>query len=160
MGVIETLPGLANMRTRRKFRSRRVSEILRTFDAAEALLLLAGLPLERIVDRGGFLDPAPCSSTRENLSFLRIRGDNDGGVTRLSATVLTKRFLVGWRGRCSIVYEWRWSGWRSVALAGTQMTSVVGDGNEWIVDPHPLEWYCEAIYTSTEVLAMFPGLCI
>ncbi|MFS7964916.1 hypothetical protein Hanom_Chr08g00755981 [Helianthus anomalus] len=38
------------------------------------------------------------------------------------------------------------------------MASVVGDGNEWIVDPHPLEWYGEAIYTSAEVLAMFPGV--
>ncbi|MFS7953182.1 hypothetical protein Hanom_Chr07g00615551 [Helianthus anomalus] len=146
------------MRTMRKFRSWRVSEILKTFDAAEALLLLTGLPSERVADRGGFLDTAPYSSTRENFSSLRIRGDNDEGVTRLSATVLTQRVLVGWRGCCSIVYERRRSDRRSVALAGTQMASVVGDGNEWIGDPHPLEWFGEAIYTSAEVLTMFPGV--
>ncbi|MFS8002102.1 hypothetical protein Hanom_Chr13g01198161 [Helianthus anomalus] len=158
MGVIEILPDLANMRTRRKFRSQRISEILRTFDVVEALLLLAGLPPERVSDRGGFLDSAPYSSTREHFSSLHIRGDKDEGVTPLSATVLTQRFPVGWRGRCSIVYERRQSNRRSVAMAGTQMASVVGDGNEWIVNPHPLEWYGEAIYTSAEVLALFSGV--
>ncbi|MFS8019334.1 hypothetical protein Hanom_Chr15g01402591 [Helianthus anomalus] len=116
------------------------------------------LPPERVADRGGFLDTAPYSSARENFSSLRIRGDNDEGVTRLSATVLSQCFPVGWRGGCSIVYERRWSDRRSVTPTRTQMAHVMGDGNKWIVDPHPLEWYGEAIYTSVEVLAMFLGV--
>ncbi|MFS7961384.1 hypothetical protein Hanom_Chr08g00714381 [Helianthus anomalus] len=63
------------------------------------------------------------------------------------------------KGRCSVVYKRRQSGRLSAILVGAQMmTSDVGDWegeNQWIVDPHPLEWYGEALHTPLEVLAMF-----
>ncbi|MFS7956076.1 hypothetical protein Hanom_Chr07g00650301 [Helianthus anomalus] len=80
--------------------------------------------------------------------------DANEGVTRLSAHALTQDFPFDWKGYCSIVYQRRR---RDPCLAPPTETPMVPvDDNEWIVDPHPLEWYGEALYTSVEVLSMFP----
>ncbi|MFS8002515.1 hypothetical protein Hanom_Chr13g01202981 [Helianthus anomalus] len=155
MGVIETLPDLAKMRTRRRFRSRRVSEILKNFDAAEALLQLRGLSSE-----GAAGSNVPFLYSGENYASRRSRGDNGEGVTRLSANVLMQSFPSDRRGRCLVVYQRRPSGRLSATPAGVPMTAstiVGGEGeNPWIIDPHPLEWYGEALHTPLEVLDMFP----
>ncbi|MFS8007308.1 hypothetical protein Hanom_Chr14g01259491 [Helianthus anomalus] len=64
------------------------------------------------------------------------------------------------RGQCSVVYKRRQSGRPFAIPVDAQMTtSIMGDGegeNPWIIDPHPLKWYGEALHTPLEVLAMFP----
>ncbi|MFS7950128.1 hypothetical protein Hanom_Chr07g00579731 [Helianthus anomalus] len=152
------LSDLVIMRTRRKYRSWRVSEILKTFDAAEALLLLGGPVAEVAAGSGGFLCTVPFPHTGEHFAPLRTRVDNDEGFIRLSENVLTQGFPADWRSRCTVVYKQRRNDRSSETPAGTQMTSAVGDGTEWIVDPHPLELYGEPLHTSVEVLAMFPGV--
>ncbi|MFS7953469.1 hypothetical protein Hanom_Chr07g00619001 [Helianthus anomalus] len=137
------------MRTRRRFRSRRVSEIRKTFDAAEALLLRAGLLMETVVGNGGVRGTVPLVSTIRNHASSRDVDDNNEGVTRLSAHALTQAFQVDWKGRCSIVYL-RHRRDRCLAPP-TEIPMVLVDDNVWIVDPRPLEWYGEALYTSTKV---------
>ncbi|MFS7929539.1 hypothetical protein Hanom_Chr04g00333671 [Helianthus anomalus] len=148
------------MRTGRKYRSRRVTEILKTLDAAEAMLRLGSLTSEKTVESDRFSSTVlhPCRG--RNGIPCPIGVDVNAGVTRLSANVLMQSFPSDRRGRYSIVYKRRQS-WRpSTTTADAQMTtSAMGDGegeNPWIADPHPLEWYGEALHTPLEVLAMLP----
>ncbi|MFS8019927.1 hypothetical protein Hanom_Chr15g01409491 [Helianthus anomalus] len=147
------------MRTRRKYRSRRVSEILKTFDAAEALLHLGGLPSEKVAGSKGFPGTVPYSYSGENYACFCTRGDNVEGVTRLSANVLMQSFPSDRRGRCSVVYQQRQSGRLSAIPDDVPMSAsamVGGEGeNPLIIDPHLLEWFGEALHTPLEVLDMF-----
>ncbi|MFS7977606.1 hypothetical protein Hanom_Chr10g00905991 [Helianthus anomalus] len=63
------------------------------------------------------------------------------------------------RGRCMMVDKRRHGDRRCAIPARAQMRTSAVDGEEndkdWIVDPHPLEWYGEALNTPAEVLAMF-----
>ncbi|MFS7988988.1 hypothetical protein Hanom_Chr11g01041431 [Helianthus anomalus] len=157
-----SLPDLVNMKTCRKYRLRRVSEILKTLDTVDAMLHFGSLTPEKAVESEGFFCtmPRPCKGKDDILFPTGV--DDDAGVTRLSANVLMKSFPSDQRGRCSVVYKRRQSGRLSAILAEAQMmTSVVGDGegeNQWIVVPHPLEWYGEALHIPLEVLAMFPDV--
>ncbi|MFS7946649.1 hypothetical protein Hanom_Chr06g00538851 [Helianthus anomalus] len=128
---------------------------MKTFDAAEALLLLAGLSMETVAGNGGVRGTVLPLSTGRNHASSRAVDDNNEGVTRLSAHALTQVFPVDRKGHCSIVYQ-RCRRDRCLAPP-TEIPMVPVDDNEWIVDPHPLEWYGEALYTSEEVLAMFLG---
>ncbi|MFS7919562.1 hypothetical protein Hanom_Chr03g00214081 [Helianthus anomalus] len=98
---------------------------------------------------------------KDDVPFFTGSG-SDAGVMLLSADALMQVFLSDRRSRCTIVYKRRQSDRRCADPARAQMmTSAVGDeekNNDWIVDPHPLEWYGEALQTPAEVLAMFPDV--
>ncbi|MFS8024390.1 hypothetical protein Hanom_Chr16g01462661 [Helianthus anomalus] len=149
------------MRTRRRFRSRRVSEILKTFDAVVALLLLVGLSMDMVARNGGVRGTIPPVATARTHASSRVVDDNNGGVTRLSAHALIQAFPVGWKGRCLIVYRRRRHD-PCLTPADVHMTvPATGDGgvsNPLIVDPHPLAWYGEVLHTPLDVLDIFPGV--
>ncbi|MFS8009026.1 hypothetical protein Hanom_Chr14g01279731 [Helianthus anomalus] len=148
------------MRTSRKYRSRWVTEILKTLDAAEAMLRLRSPSPEKAVGGTGFSCTVlyPCKG-KHGIPF-PTRVVDDAGVTRLSANVSMQSFPSDRRGRCSVVDKRRQSGRPSAISADAQTTtSAMADGegeNPWIIDPHPLEWYGETLYTPLEVLAIFP----
>ncbi|MFS8020879.1 hypothetical protein Hanom_Chr16g01420971 [Helianthus anomalus] len=146
----------------RKYRLRRVSEILKTLDDADAMVCLVDQTPGKAVGNEGFLYTVPCPGKgKDDVPFLTGVGD-DAGVMLLSDDALMRVFPSDQRGRCTVVYKRRRSDRRFAILAGALMIkSAVGDGekdNEWIVDPHPLEWYGEALHTPAEVLAMFPDV--
>ncbi|MFS7997037.1 hypothetical protein Hanom_Chr12g01137001 [Helianthus anomalus] len=95
------------MRTRRRIRSRRISKILKTFEAAEALLLLAGLSTETVARNGGIRGTIHFVATGRTHASSRAVNDNNEGVTRLSAHALIQAFPVDSKGLFSIVYQWR-----------------------------------------------------
>ncbi|MFS7948025.1 hypothetical protein Hanom_Chr06g00555101 [Helianthus anomalus] len=144
------------MRTRRQVRRRRVPEILRVLDAADALLDLSdSLTAPAVWDE----DVNGTNLYDSNWIRSRLADDNNGGVTRLSAHLVTLSFPVDQRGSCSIVYQ---RCRRAVppfeVSAGGDATVVAGDGGEnanpWAVDPHPLSDYGEVLHTPFAVLDM------
>ncbi|MFS7997038.1 hypothetical protein Hanom_Chr12g01137011 [Helianthus anomalus] len=154
------------MRTKRRFRSRRISKILKTFEIAKALLPLAGLSTETVARNGGLRGSIPFVATGRTHAYSRAVNDNNEGVTRLSAHALIQAFPVDSKGLFSIVYRRRR---RDPCLAPpTEVPADVhvtvssmddwGGSNPLIVDPHPLAWYGEMLHTPLEVLDMFPGV--
>ncbi|MFS8006986.1 hypothetical protein Hanom_Chr14g01255651 [Helianthus anomalus] len=153
------------MRTRRRFRCRRISKILKSFDPADGLLLLSDLSTETVARDGGVHGAVLHESSR-NLALSHSVDDNNEGVTRLSAYAVTQAFPADWRGRCSIVYQRCRRGSCSAPPVeiptGVHMVAPAtsdGEGiNPWIVDPHPLAWYGEVLHTLLGVLDMFPDV--
>ncbi|MFS7891327.1 hypothetical protein Hanom_Chr00s000280g01633351 [Helianthus anomalus] len=88
--------------------------------------------------------------------------DGDAGGKLLSADALMRVFPYDSRGRFKVVYKRRPSDRHCAnpAKAYIRVSTLDGeeDDNVWIVDPHPLECYGEALHTPTEVLAMFPDV--
>ncbi|MFS7996377.1 hypothetical protein Hanom_Chr12g01129281 [Helianthus anomalus] len=74
------------MKIKRWVRCRRISEILKVFDAADALLSLSGLPIG--VDAGN-RGAREVSLSEKDLTPSRLSDDNNEGVTRLSAYIVT-----------------------------------------------------------------------
>ncbi|MFS7956790.1 hypothetical protein Hanom_Chr07g00658661 [Helianthus anomalus] len=69
------------MRTRRQPRCWRISEILKTFDAVDGLLLLSGTLTGPSVRDGGIHDVVLPDSSR-NRTLSSLADDNNMGVTR------------------------------------------------------------------------------
>ncbi|MFS8003552.1 hypothetical protein Hanom_Chr13g01215311 [Helianthus anomalus] len=145
----------------RQCRNRKISDVLQNLDAADGLVGLQDLVTEEMVrdKRTDSGDPLPqikrsCKSIgEEGLSKAGL------GVARLSADTLMQAFPSDHVQRCRMVYERRRSGRRCASLVDDRRvsTSPVGEVNvdDLIVDPHPLEYYGEALYTPAEVRAMF-----
>ncbi|MFS8003431.1 hypothetical protein Hanom_Chr13g01213901 [Helianthus anomalus] len=147
-----------------KYRLRKISDILKTLDAADAMVRLRdGVP-EKVVGSEEFPDTVPCL----NLSG---RGNKDGvpsatrigaGAVLLTTAALMQAFPPDRRCRCRMVYERCLTDRQCANPVGARRTATVliGEKNDddLIVDPHPLEWYSEALHTPAEVLAMFSGL--
>ncbi|MFS7986158.1 hypothetical protein Hanom_Chr11g01007111 [Helianthus anomalus] len=115
------------MRTRQSSRSRRLLEILRVYEAAEGLLLLANLPPLEVT---GNEEPpssafhAPVGSGYES----RRPGDtSDEGDILLSADALMERFPANRRGGFLLVYRRR-NIRRSSSAPGDQIAVAAGDG--------------------------------
>ncbi|MFS7996670.1 hypothetical protein Hanom_Chr12g01132581 [Helianthus anomalus] len=151
------------MKTKRQFRCWRIFEILKTFDTADALLLLSSSLSEPTVgDRGIHGVILSDSSRNRALSFLI--DDNNERVTRLSAYAVTQAFPADWRGQCSIVYQRRRRGscatLRADTPTGVHMVAPATDdvegANPWVVDPHPLSEFGEVLHTPLGMLDMFP----
>ncbi|KAJ0934520.1 hypothetical protein HanRHA438_Chr03g0108351 [Helianthus annuus] len=155
----------------RKCRLQKVSNILQTPDVAEAMVRLRDKVPDKTTECGESdminpLNTVPCI----NLSGKGIKGDGpsvagvdaDAGVVSLIADTLMQAFPPERLRRCRIVYERRQSGRRCTNPVGAwrMIASPAGEGNDdnLIVDPHPLEWYGEALHTPVEVLALFPDL--
>ncbi|KAJ0791464.1 hypothetical protein HanOQP8_Chr01g0005831 [Helianthus annuus] len=141
-----------------------MSEILKTLDAADGLLLLSGSLVGPTTCDGGFQGASLADSSR-NPILSRLANDNNGGVTRLSVHLVSQAFPADWKGRCSIVYQRCRRGTPSTLPAVVPIGEEVvvaeddgGDANPWIVDPHPLSEYGEVLRTPFGVLDMFPGV--
>ncbi|MFS7978531.1 hypothetical protein Hanom_Chr10g00916561 [Helianthus anomalus] len=101
-----------------------------------------------------------------NRSCKSIEGEGPAeaevGVALLSADTLVQAFPPEYVQRFRMVYGRRRSGRRCANPVGDRRLSAspVGEVNidDLIVDPHPLEYYGEALYTTTEVMAMFPDM--
>ncbi|MFS7899424.1 hypothetical protein Hanom_Chr00s057544g01783591 [Helianthus anomalus] len=138
------------MRVRRRFRSRRISEVLNVFEAADGLLLLASLLPEDVAG-----DENVRGVGRSELVRNPVRSPFAEGVTRLSAYVVTRVFLAGRRGSCFIVYQRCRRGPCSVPPAeipaGDHAVAPIAVGekgsNPWIVDPRPFSEYGEVLHT-------------
>ncbi|MFS8007098.1 hypothetical protein Hanom_Chr14g01256991 [Helianthus anomalus] len=145
----------------RQCRNWKISDVLRNLDAAEGLVHLQDSVTEEMI-RGkqtNFDD----TMTRINRACKNIEEDNPSwaevGVALLLAGTLMQAFPSDYVQRCRAVYERRRNGRRCANPVGDQRVSVspVDEVNidDLIVDPHPLEYYCETFYTLAEVLAMF-----
>ncbi|MFS7903842.1 hypothetical protein Hanom_Chr01g00028891 [Helianthus anomalus] len=146
------------MKNKRQIRWGRISEVLKTLEAADALLLLSGLTLDPSTSGGGSYGVIPPDFSRGRL-FSDLLDDNNGGVTRLSAHLVTRSFPADRRRSSLIIYQRR----RSAAFPAevpTDENVVVAAGddrenvNPWIVDPHPLFEYGEVLHTPYRVLDM------
>ncbi|MFS7905750.1 hypothetical protein Hanom_Chr01g00051341 [Helianthus anomalus] len=147
-----------------KYRLRKVSEILKTLDAADVMVRLGDQASDKAAGSGRFVDTVPCMrSSGSKYDVLSITGiDGDAGVKLLSTDALMRVFRSDRRCRCKMVYKRRQSDRRCANLARAQMMTSAMDGeengNDWIVDPHPLEWYGETLHTPAEVIAMFSDM--
>ncbi|MFS8017040.1 hypothetical protein Hanom_Chr15g01375601 [Helianthus anomalus] len=152
----------------RKCRNRKISDILRNLDAAEALVRLQEPVTEKMI-RG---KKASSNDTRPYINT-SCKGIGDDDLSRvqvqvgvhavfLTADTLMHAFPPEYIQQCKTVYQRRRCGRRCVSsVEGPKMpTSPVDEVNfdDLIVDPHPLEYYCEALRTPAEVLAMFPDM--
>ncbi|MFS7960777.1 hypothetical protein Hanom_Chr08g00707001 [Helianthus anomalus] len=155
-------PIWGKMKIKRWIRWRKISEVLKTFEVADVLLLLSGSMVDPSTSDGGFRGAILPDFSRDRL-FSDLLNDNNGGVTRLSAHIVTRSFPADRRGSCSIVYQRR----RRVAFPaeapiGENMVVVAEDDwedvNPWIDDPRPLAEFGEVLHTPFGVLNMFPGV--
>ncbi|MFS7986080.1 hypothetical protein Hanom_Chr11g01006201 [Helianthus anomalus] len=82
----------------------------------------------------------------------------DTGVISLSADTLLQAFPSNHVQRCMMVYERHRNGRRCAGLVVDRSVLAFPtdevDVDDLIVDPHPLEYYGEALYTPAEVRAM------
>ncbi|KAJ0433278.1 hypothetical protein HanIR_Chr17g0868481 [Helianthus annuus] len=83
-------------------------------------------------------------------------------VVFLTADTRMQAFPPEYTQRCESVYQRRRFGRRCVSsVKGQKMPASPVDEvhvDDLIVDPHPLEYYGEALHTPAEVLAMFPDV--
>ncbi|MFS7931855.1 hypothetical protein Hanom_Chr04g00360941 [Helianthus anomalus] len=138
---------LEKMENRRPVRWRRLSEVLKVLEAADALLLLSN-PLHDLIVRDEGVNDANRQDALENRIRLRLADENNGGVTPLSAHLVTRSFPVDRRGGPSIVYQQR----RRVVIPAGVAEDGEEDVNPWIVDPHLLSEYGEVLHTPYGVL--------
>ncbi|MFS7999956.1 hypothetical protein Hanom_Chr12g01172721 [Helianthus anomalus] len=125
----------------------RLSDVLKVLDVADGLLLLSKLVTDPAVGNER-VESTNHRETSENQLRLRLADDNNGGVTRLSAYLVTQSFPVGRRGSSSIVYQSR----HRVAASAAVVESDKDGANPWIVDPRPLSGYGEVLHTPYGVL--------
>ncbi|MFS7936914.1 hypothetical protein Hanom_Chr05g00421351 [Helianthus anomalus] len=139
------------MENRGKIRWRRLSNVLKVLDVVDGLLLLSN-PVTYPTVRDEGIESANHWEALENRLRLHLADDNNGGVTRLSAHLVTRSFPVGRRGSSSIVYQRR----RRIAIPAAVPAGVVEDDGEgvnpWIVDPRPLSEYGEVLHAPYGVL--------
>ncbi|MFS7945192.1 hypothetical protein Hanom_Chr06g00521271 [Helianthus anomalus] len=144
----------------RQCRNRKIFDVLRNLDATEGLVRLHDPVTEEMI-RGkqtGSGDTMPrinrsCKSAGEDGP-----SKDEVGVTPLSADTLMQAFPSEYVQRCRAVYERRRSGRRCANPVSDQRMSAspVDEVNidELIIDPHPLEYYGEALHTPAEMLSM------
>ncbi|MFS8022630.1 hypothetical protein Hanom_Chr16g01441791 [Helianthus anomalus] len=145
----------------RQCRNQKISDVLRNLDAVEGLVRLHD-PMREEMIRGKKTDSA--DTMRWINRACKSIGDDDPskakiGVALVSADTLMQAFPSGYVQRCRVVYERHRSGPRFASPVGDQWMSAspVDEVNidDLIIDPHPSEYYGEALHTPAEVLAMF-----
>ncbi|MFS8016721.1 hypothetical protein Hanom_Chr15g01371871 [Helianthus anomalus] len=102
-----------------------MSEVLKILEAADALLLLSGSTIDPSISDGGSPGVILPHFSRDRL-LSNLLDDNNGGVTRLSAHLVTRFFPANQRGSSSIVYQQR----RRVFIPAEVPIGVAGDGEE------------------------------
>ncbi|MFS7918725.1 hypothetical protein Hanom_Chr03g00204491 [Helianthus anomalus] len=144
----------------RKCHKQKISHILRRLDAADALVHLQVLVIEEMI-RGREVN-SDDNVPRVSRSCKSIKDEGhskaDTGVISLSADTLLKAFPSDHVQRYRMVYKRRRNGRRCACLVDDQSVLAFPvdevNVNNLIVDPHPSEYYGEALYTPTEVRAM------
>ncbi|MFS7889769.1 hypothetical protein Hanom_Chr00s000005g01610951 [Helianthus anomalus] len=154
-------PNLVIEEMGREFRNQKISDVLRNLDVADGLIRLQDPVMEEMI-RGKRADSGN-TLPRINRSCKSIEyecpSEAEVGMALLSTDTLMPAFPFEYVQRCRIVYERRRSGRRCANPVGDRRVSAspVDEVNidDLIIDPHPLEYYGEALYTPAEVLAMF-----
>ncbi|MFS7911328.1 hypothetical protein Hanom_Chr02g00116831 [Helianthus anomalus] len=157
-------PNLVNEKTEQKCRNRKMSDVLRNLDAAEALVRLQDPVTEKMIwgKKANSGDTMPWI----NRSCKSIRDDGpskaEACVVLLSANTLMQAFPHEYVQRCRAVYERCRIGRRCAGSVGDRGISASPvdevNINDLIVDPHLLEYYGEALHTPAKVLGMFPDM--
>ncbi|MFS7955957.1 hypothetical protein Hanom_Chr07g00648871 [Helianthus anomalus] len=92
------------MKAKRSFRTRQLLDILRVYEAAEGLLLLAGSPPLVADGEGEPFNSVSLMVAGSDCKALRKKGVVDEKVGVLSANDLMSRFLMIRKGGCQLVY--------------------------------------------------------
>ncbi|MFS7989244.1 hypothetical protein Hanom_Chr11g01044421 [Helianthus anomalus] len=92
------------MKAKSSFRTRRPLDILRIYDAAEGLLLLANSPPLMAIGEEKPLDLVPSMVVSSNHKDHRPKGTVDKKIDVLSVEDLMTRFLMIRKGGCQLVY--------------------------------------------------------
>ncbi|MFS7939051.1 hypothetical protein Hanom_Chr05g00447071 [Helianthus anomalus] len=147
-----------------KCRNRKMFDILRNLDAADALVCLRDPVTEKMIwgKKANTCDTMPWI----NRSCKSIRDDDpskaEAGVVLLSADTLMQAFPSEYVQHCRVLYERCRIGRRCAGSVGDRRMSASPVDevhiNDLIVDPHPLEYYGEGLHTPAAVLAMFPDM--
>ncbi|MFS7954868.1 hypothetical protein Hanom_Chr07g00635721 [Helianthus anomalus] len=123
------------MKAKRSSHSRILLEVLRVYEAAGGLLLLAGSSSKEVTGDEEPSGSVPYKSVDMGCGFPLFRDANDEGVIRLSADALMQHFPVNRKSQCLIMYRRRRNRCCFVPPAGNQVTVAADGDNELTVDP-------------------------